>query len=273
MRIDGLKEIVVAVSISENPDLEEHGLSKHHLRVAMGEFALYILSSGMNLAYGGDLRNKGFVDLLLELIARYHRYGVPTGRARATNYFAWPVHIRMHLEELNNLHSEYGGPVEFVLLNRDGGRLNTQDRPKLVPPELSDDDWTNGLTAMRKMMCNETDARIVLGGRVEGYKGCMPRIAEEALMSLRAGQALFLLGGFGGCARDISKTLGLIESSKEDKASDWTGRINFENFTVDDLNNGLDLEENQVLAQTPFVDQAVALFLHGLRQLRTQYNQ
>ena len=268
MRIDGLKEIVVAISISENPDLKEHGLSKHHLRVAMGEFALYILSSGMNLAYSGDLRKEGFVELLMELIARYHNFEVPNGMPRAVNYFAWPVHICMQFEELNKLHSEYGGPVEFVFLDRDGGRLNLQNLPKLVPPELSEEDWTNGLTAMRKMMCNETDARIVLGGRVEGYKGCMPRIAEEALMSLRAGQALFLLGGFGGCARDISTTLGLIESSKEDKASNWAGRANFENFTVDDLNNGLDLEENQVLAQTPFVDQAVALVLHGLRQLR-----
>ena len=270
MRVDGShKEIVVAISISESPDLEEHGLSKHHLRVAMGEFALYILSSGMNLAYGGDLRNKGFVEVLLELIARYHCYGLPTDRARATNYFAWPVHICMSFEELNKLHSDVDESVEFVLLDRDGGRLNMHERLKLTAPELSEDDWSNGLTMMRNIMCNETDARIVLGGRVEGYKGCMPGIAEEALMSLRAGQALFLLGGFGGCARDISKSLGLIESSEASKTSDWVGRVNFENFTVDDLNNGLDLEENRVLAQTPFIDQAVALVLHGLRQLRT----
>ena len=268
MRVDSkLNEIVVAISISESPDLEEHGLSEHHLRVAMGEFALYILSSGMNLAYGGDLRNKGFVELLLELTARYHCYGVPTDRARATNYFAWPVHIRMSYEELNKLHSEVDESVKFVLLDRDGGRLNMRDRMNLVPPELSDDDWSKGLTAMRKLMCSEVDARVVLGGKVEDYKGCMPGIAEEALISLRAGQPLFLLGGFGGCARDISKTMGLIEPSKGEKSSHWSGRANFENFTVDDLNNCLDLEENQVLAQTPFVDQAVALVLHGLRQL------
>ena len=270
MIIDDLhKKIIVAISISESPDLEDYGLIEYQLKEAMGEFALYILSSGMNLAYGGDLRKEGFVELLMELIARYHSYEVPSGMPRAMNYFAWPVHICMHFEELNKMHSEYGGPVEFVLLDRDGGRLNMHDRLKLVPPELSDDDWSKGLTMMREIMCNETDARIVLGGKVEGYKGCMPGIAEEALMSLRAGQALFLLGGFGGCARDISKTLGLIESPETDKTSYWTGRADFENFTVDDLNNGLDLEENQVLAQTPFIDQAVALVLHGLRQLRT----
>lgn len=265
-----LNEIVVAISISESPDLEEHGLSEHHLRVAMGEFALYILSSGMNLAYGGDLRKEGFAKLLMELIARYHYFELPAGIPRATNYFAWPVHTRMHVEELHKLHklhSEVDGLVELVWLDRKGGRLKMQDHLKLAPPELSDDDWSKGLTAMRNIMCRETNARVVLGGRVEGYKGCMPDIAEEALMSLRAGQALFLLGGFGGCARDISKSMGLIESSKVDKTSAWAGRVNFEKFTVDDLNNGLDLEENQVLAQTPFVDQAVALVLHGLRQL------
>ena len=47
-------------------------------------------------------------------------------------------------------------------------------------------------------MRQETRARIVLGGRVAGYKGRMPGIAEEALLSLQAQQPVFLLGGFGG---------------------------------------------------------------------------
>ena len=52
---------------------------------------------------------------------------------------------------------------------------------------------------MRRTMLAQTNARILLGGRVENYKGVMPGIAEEALLSLQVGQPLFLLGGFGGC--------------------------------------------------------------------------
>jgi len=46
---------------------------------------------------------------------------------------------------------------------------------------------------------------------LEGYRGTIPGIAEEASLSLEAGQPLFLVGGFGGCARDIAETLGLAE--------------------------------------------------------------
>lgn len=60
------------------------------------------------------------------------------------------------------------------------------------------------LTAMRQIIAGETQARIVLSRRVESYKGFVPRIAEEALMSLERGQPLFLQAGFGGCAQDIA---------------------------------------------------------------------
>lgn len=60
------------------------------------------------------------------------------------------------------------------------------------------------LTAMRQIISGVTQARIVLGGRVESYEGIMLGIAEEALMSLEAGKPLFFLGGFGGY--DLSPT-------------------------------------------------------------------
>lgn len=68
-----------------------------------------------------------------------------------------------------------------------------------------------GLTAMRQIISGETQARIVLSGRIESYKGIVPGIAEEALMLLEAGQPLFLPAGFGGCARDIAEALSLVE--------------------------------------------------------------
>ena len=76
---------------------------------------------------------------------------------------------------------------------------------------ITSGEWSAGLTSMRRIMHAKADARVVLGGRVDGYKGTMPGIAEECLMSLKSGQPAFLLGGFGGCARDISETLGLVD--------------------------------------------------------------
>ena len=93
----------------------------------------------------------------------------------------------------------------------DGVRLAREQRLKLPVHEPTEDEWTKGLTAMRTVMRSDIQARIVLGGRVEGYKGAMPGIAEETCLSLEAGQPVFVLGGFGGCARDVAETVGLAE--------------------------------------------------------------
>jgi hypothetical protein len=47
----------------------------------------------------------------------------------------------------------------------------------------------------------------------------------------------------------------------------WRGREEFAGFSYKDLNNGLTELENVVLAQTPHVDQAIAMILRGLFRL------
>ena len=138
---------------------------------------------------------------------------------------------------------------------------------KLPSHEPDDDEWAEGLTRMRVVMRQETQARIVLGGRVAGYKGRMPGIAEETLLSLQTHQPVFLLGGFGGCTRDIAETIGLVERWAGSRG-DWSGRPSFGRYSPGDLHNGLSDEDNAVLAHTPHIDQAVALVMHGLNQLR-----
>jgi len=91
----------------------------------------------------------------------------------------------------------------------------------------------------------------------------MPGIAEEALLSLQAHQPLFVIGGFGGCARDIAEVMRLLEPWTTPRLG-WPGRGAFGAFTAADLNNGLTPEENATLARTPHVDQAITLILRGL---------
>ena len=123
---------------------------------------------------------------------------------------------------------------------------------------------------MRQVMRGETDARVVLGGPVEDYRGAMPGIAEEALLSLESGQPLYLLGGFGGCTRDIAETLGLVDAWAGSRPA-WPGRQSFECYDPDNLHNGLSLEENQVLARSPHIEQAVSLVMLGLHRLRKRF--
>ena len=261
----------VAISISESPDMAVLGASDEHLQDAMAEIALQLLSSGTSLAYGGDLRAHGFTELLFEMVVRYRGHPHHSGKITVTDYLAWPVHIRMTAGDLAAFAAGHKGSAHLVFLARDGSRLERQQRLELPMHEPDDDEWSEGMTSMRVVMRKETQARIVLGGRVSGYKGRMPGIAEETLLSLQSSQPVFLLGGFGGCTRDIAETIGLVDPWAGSR-SNWEGRPCFEIYSASDLNNGLSDEDNAILAQTPHIHQAIMLVSRGLRRVLEQSN-
>ena len=268
----------IGISISDSPDMRALGLSAGHLRDAMTDVATHLLSSGDDLAYGGDLRKGGFTQVLFELAARYTKarrvfisyhhedQELVDQLRRVVNYFAWPVHIRMTNDQLDSLAEEVGDVAELTLLDLEGEPMSMEYRKSIPPREPDDVTWSSGLTAMRQTMQGQTDARVLLGGRTVDYMGRMPGVAEEALLSLQSGQPVFLLGGFGGSARDVAETLGLVEPWPNYR-SQWTGRSAFERFGPDSLKNGLSIDENRVLASTPYIDEALPLLLRGLRRL------
>ncbi|TGN95626.1 hypothetical protein [Burkholderia sp. USMB20] len=259
----------IAISTSESPDMPALGLSEEHLRDAMAEIARHMLALGAKLVYGGDLRQYGFSELLFELVAR-HRRDTSGGddQIGVTNYLAWPVHIAKPFGDLQAFAADLEGAAELVCLTLDGARLSVDERQHLLQCAPTDVEWSQGLTSMRRTMLSETHARIVLGGRVDQYRGAMPGIAEEALLSMQKGQPLFLLGGFGGCARDIAESVGLIAPWTGSRPA-WPGRAAFKVFRDVDLHNGLTQEENTILACTPHVDQAILLIIRGLLNVAT----
>ena len=260
------KPTTVGVSISDSPDLRVFGLSDGHLGDALAETALEVLASGWSLAYGGDLRKHGFTELLAELVVRYRGHPQHGGAVDVTDYLAWPVHIQFTTEALAEFEAQHGPAVRFVFLRLDGTRLGREERQALHVREPDEDEWTHGLTAMRRVMRGDIRARILLGGRVEGYRGAMPGIAEEAWLSLKTGQPVFLLGGFGGCTRDIAETISLVEPWAGSRG-EWAGRERFRGYAADALCNGLSLDENAVLARTPHIEEAVTLVSRGLRRV------
>lgn len=257
-----LSKHAVAISISESPDLRSLGLGEEHLIDCMSEVARHLLAMGARLIYGGDLRSGGFTDILFELIAR-HRRDADLGdeRVGVTNFLAWPVHISLKGHELISLSESLQGVAEVIYLNLEGSVISPEDRAQLASAQATDNEWADGLTALRNVMTTASTARVSLGGRVEGFQGRMPGIAEEALEALRVHQPLFLLGGFGGCAHDITEEIGLIPKTTD---RDWPSRSYFSNFTFYNLNNGLSAEENAILASTVHVNQAMTLILRGL---------
>lgn len=105
----------------------------------------------------------------------------------------------MTSDEITAFSAEHEPGARLVFLALDGTRFTRAARLKLCAHEPDEEEWTEGLTVMHTAMREDIQARIVLGGRVEGYRVRMPGIAEEALLSLEASQPVFLAGGFGGC--------------------------------------------------------------------------
>ena len=74
--------------------------------------------------------------------------------------------------------------------------------------------WARGMSAMRDQQSQETDARVVIGGKVgatvtalpnggkemKWYLGRIPGVAEESIATLQASRPLYLCGAFGGAA-------------------------------------------------------------------------
>ena len=253
---------IVAISISDSPDLARLGMSDRHLTGAMETMATYLLSSGYRLAYGGDLRERGFTEQLFELVSRYERSPETESRdlPAVVDYLSWPACAALSRDGYRDLSRRLGNSAEVKCLAHDGTVLDGFPET----PVKNQGEIAASLTAMRRTMLNETSARVVLGGKVTGYKGSMPGIAEEALLTLQAGKPLYVAGGFGGCARDIAESMELVEPLRDPPRSAWDGRAEFSRYRADSLNNGLTEDENRTLAKTSHIRKAVDLILRGL---------
>lgn len=252
----------VAISISKSPDFAIFGLSRHHLGRAMETLATYLLSYGFRLAYGGDLRSGGFTEHLFEIASRYDRSQYANGKPAVTDYLAWSAWNDLSPSDFQDLEDQLQGIAEIKRLDLEGTTITSNGFSNL--PDGNPQLVASSLTAMRKTMLKETDARVVLGGRVADYQGSMPGIAEESLLTLRAKKPLYILGGFGGCARDIAESLRLVECTEATAGREWDCREEFEAFSAGSLNNGLTEEENGFLATTDYMQEAVSLVVRGL---------
>jgi SLOG cluster2 len=136
--------------------------------------------------------------------------------------------------------------------------------------------------AMRERMTADTDARVAVGGRLNGQSGRWPGILEEAYLALRAGQPLFVIGGLGGAASRVVCALRgewPQEFTTEYQLQHTPG---YEDLVAADvgtaeqdvrellqgtsLANGLDDDENAALFETSDLDLIVALVLRGLKR-------
>lgn len=279
--LDGKK---VAISVSESPDASTLGIGKAMFEDLSVELARHLLISGAHLVYGGDLRPGGFTELFKDLTYQYGIYEKDKMlRNYFTNYLAWPIYIGMS----PTTQAEYKSCRVICQKATIPNSIPTDLHDIMVPPTSVENlyYWAESLRAMRQEMEANIDARIILGGRVTGFKGYLPGLYEEAINAANAKHPIYLLGGFGGAALRLIKLIkGETTTEKlfEECCSNRSyqefvsyldkekGEMNFKALDIfvnnmGVLNNGLSSRENERLFVTTNVTEIIALVLKGLR--------
>lgn len=299
----------IAVSISEGDDARKYGLSPQHFETLTDEIHLYLLLAGLKIAYGGALKgsftgSSNFTMRLFELVRTYSKLAQGADASplegAVLNVAPWPLRLGY-------------GDAEWRLFAGKGATYEEGPRPdlpwgddELFPPaadvRVLDSDtpqrrnaWSRGLTAMRYRVTALSQARLVTGGRLAGFAGLVPGVAEEAWLSLAQKKPLYVAGGFGGAARAVGDTLLGIERPEFSDA--WSrqhvpdydaalglwaqGGGKFHSMAemgkeicaygaaglAPALNNGLDEAENQELMISTDPQRIATLVLSGLARL------
>lgn len=273
-----IKNKKIALSVSESDDMQKYGCSKTMLKDVVLELSRYILKAGGELVYGGDLRKDGYTESFENFSYQYgSKEGLENKPIYFTNYFAWPIYLNISKsDQARFIHNR----VNTVFVEPPIGI--TAD--KFIPPVGNEnlEIWAKSLTKMRETMENVVDARIIIGGRLFGFKGQYAGVIEEFLIANKSKHPIYLIGGFGGAAKaiiDIRKGEEVDLKNDAYKTPNYGDFVKYFNSMNEDkidyesiikeieksqLNNGLTDEENETLSTSINILGIVSLILKGL---------
>ena len=293
---DSLRNLNIGISIS---DFESDGFQKNHqhfdtLNLLAQDIARNLLSRSATLLYGGDLREGGFTEFLLdEAMILQDRLKIDLPPIQ--NHLAWPLHISD--EEIVTWRAKYRSVMKTEEYPPPSDVLENLDATVFLPPSCPENlyIWSRCLTDMRTQSVELSDARICVGGRVRNFKGKMPGVLEEVLIALEKNKPIYLLGGFGGAVGEISKIISTKQNSQKINR-DWQAehtsgyadlqRIASQNNNHADYDeiittltstnysdlatkSGLSETEYSRLMASPFPDECLHLIIKGLKNIRS----
>ena len=290
-------KIGISISDPQKEYLQIAGILRQHIDSLAQDIGRYCLAAGMELIYGGDFREKGITEFLTqEAYSWNNKIGMKGKNIRLHNYVAWPIYNK-ELEKIKSFESKYINVLKIIRcpMSENGCKLG-YDKDTYFEADNAEKNylWCCSLSEMRKKIVNGSDMRVCAGGKVTGYKGRMPGVAEEILLTLREKKPLFLIGGFGGLVSLLCRQLLANDTDNdavEELTLDWQtnnsdlyrstykyakgkGDDFAENYkqlaellSFDNLNNGLTIEENKRLFETQFVDEVMLLIFRGINNL------
>jgi hypothetical protein len=293
-----LAGIQVSMALSDGTDGDgPKGYTKHHLQDAVTQIARTLVSSGVAIAYGGDLRQKGFTHHLAELIDAYNQTALAP--AELLHHYVSAV-----------IQYEHEPQWQMHYLDREPYRARTLLTP---PTEGGTHHRSLYFSDMRQVMAQCVQAAVVLGGQTTpklldgkpGYGGRFPGVVEEAWRMLAEWKPLYIVGGFGGAAAMVAdlligrptpdrlksvtwmhserfrRTMGTLDAdtgsrelrlpARMDDLADEIrrfGAIVLQSDATSERWNGLTLAENRRLFDTRDLVTVVSLVIKGLLRTR-----
>lgn len=213
---DALRNVRIGVSVSGSEDLDRLGLREGHCRAAIAEIARAVFMAGGNLVWGGSPDPQGdparnYTALFLDEIGMFV---ASTPAAVSKRYKSLTVclpeseHRRFDDAQLKKVDNALSARGELLCLDVAGRPSPYQERSSVETPDVA-----AALSAMRRYVAMETDARVLVGGKLAEYQGRMPGIVEEALETIKARKPLYVAGGFGGAALAVAQVLKVAEPS------------------------------------------------------------
>lgn len=284
----------IGISISE---VLEDGFYRNHLhpdhliRLAQ-DLARHLLARSATLIYGGDLRPNGFTEFILDEAAILkERIGgdIP----KVENHLSWPLYISE--PEIVSWRARYGHVMKTKECEIPVDVSSSVSKDVFLPPNTPQNSyvWARCLTEMRKQSVASATARVCVGGRLSGYRGKMPGVLEEIVLSLTAEKPTFLLGAFGGVVGNVCSVL-LEKNVPESLTEEWQVTNNagysdlqaiakvhgndcdykeivdaLQKLEISDLASrcGLSKEEYVKVMCSPFIDECLHLILKGLKKI------
>ena len=193
----------VGLSIG-NPDLDELaalGLSKTHIDDASRIIARMVLAAAGTVVYGGTLHDKSLTECIFEMIGAYQRVGAALQPLH--NITPWPwwhdVDAEWRVARSGYLKVIKCPPPDDPETGEAGNVVGGWKA--LIASTAGRCDLIRSLSGMRRELAANTDARVLLGGKSHSFLGLYPGILEEALLAIERNQPLYVMGGFGGAAR------------------------------------------------------------------------
>jgi len=218
-----LAKKAVALSISESDKPEQVGMMREHLDAALLEISRHLLVRGASLAYGGHLGSAGYTIALFDLVRAHREMSGIAAPERIINYVGWPLPFAT-LPQAQR--AKFQGQAKFIRTERPDGVEALEPQTFVAEPALFEPStperryaWARGMTLMREGQTQETDARVVLGGKVgptvprsgstmpTWYSGRIPGVIEETLLSLESRKPVYICGAFGGAAALVAELL------------------------------------------------------------------